>query len=195
MATMTIRWARRVVTSALSVAVVFGLAALVPPHVAAAASTRHRNTKGPDVQQGHAAFGTCPASAVHMKVTLLNPVVRRGVAVQVVAAVHNVGGAPCRYSSSGPIVSHGPTPVSTMGPCGSMTLAVYRPAHHEIWPGSVAYSCPMLVSAALSPARTVAVTGQWAQELGPHSGLPPIPPTGKYQLVVDGHFRFTVRIT
>lgn len=181
-------------TAALAVGLCLWLAASVMPISVAAASTHHRRAGAPLVQHGHASFGSCPASGVRMTVTVLDPVVRRGQAVRVVAVVDNVGAAPCRYASNGPIVSHGPTPVSYMGPCGSMPLTVYRPAHHEIWPGAVAYSCPLLVSASLVPAKTLAVTGQWDQALGPHSGLPPIPPTGKYHLVVDNHFRFTIRI-
>jgi hypothetical protein len=129
-----------------------------------------------------------------MTVTVLDPVVSRGTPVRVRAVVHDTGTTPCAYQTTGPIVHGAPVGSTYMGPCGAMTLAVYRPARHEIWPGHVAYSCPLLLSTALPSGGSVTVLGQWDQELGPHSGLPPIPPTGRYTMVVGGRFRFTVRI-
>jgi hypothetical protein len=159
----------------------------------AAAST------GPSVQKsGHAYFGDCAPQGVTMTVTVVNPVARRGVPIDVVASVTNVSPHPCLYQAGGPPMGGGQAGPVEMGPCGAMPMAVYRPAHHMVWPGFAAYSCPLRVGASLPPQGTVHVTGQWQQEAVLHRSvadqhLTQVSP-GKYRLVVDGVFAFTIRV-
>jgi hypothetical protein len=180
-------------TSLLIALALWVTASVLPTSRAAASTTRRVHTTAN--QRGHAPFGDCPASAVHMTVTLLDTVVRRGQPVRVVAVVKNVGATACHYQSTGPITRTAPASPTYMGPCGAMPLAVYRPAHHEVWPGTAPYSCPLLLATALPAAASLTVRGTWSQQV--ITGTQPTPaqaPAGTYRVVVAGRFRFTVHI-
>jgi hypothetical protein len=190
---MTRRRVPAALRTTLATALALWVAASVLPTPGAAAATRRVRTTA--VQRGPAPFGDCPASAVHMTVTLLDTVVPPGRAVQVVAVVKNMGASACHYQSTGPITRTASPSTTYMGPCGAMALAVYRPARHAVWPGAVSYSCPLLLSTALPAAGTITVRGTWNQQVIARRGPSPVrAPAGAYRVVVDGRFRFTVRI-
>lgn len=158
-----------------------------PPAAAFTAPSAARSVS----QHGPAPFGTC-ARGVVMRVTVADPVVSRGEAVRVEALVQNAGAVACHFAA-GPRGRHNRTPYA-MGICGVMGLEVVLPDGRAVWPGNELINCPLLVDVMLPARRSLRVVGQWDQEEGPNSGLPPSLPVGNYVLVVDGVFRFGITV-
>ena len=83
------------------------------------------------------ALGSCPAKDVVMRVTLPRLTYDQSQTVNVRAVVQNVGRVECTYGGTG----HGD---QYMGPCGTFPLSVVDSSGTDIWPGPVAYSCPLI---------------------------------------------------
>jgi hypothetical protein len=162
--------------------------ALVTLSGAGAGATTRRHpppARGPVVKVAHAAFDNCSASDVVMSVSVSQHSFKRGQQVRFTVSVHNVGKVACGYSS---LSSQQPSSVQTMGPCGPIEFAIENAQGSNIWPGVVAYSCPMMLSTNLAPGQTLRAQGVWNQESWQQQNKPASlsreVPRGGYRVVI-----------
>jgi hypothetical protein len=64
----------------------------------------------------------------------------------------------------------------------------------DIWPGPVAYSCPLISEISLAPHGTVTATGSWPKSAVTRSSNAPAPP-GTYRLEIDRAISFTITLS
>jgi hypothetical protein len=89
-------------------------------------------------------------------------------------------------------VAPGPTSSALeAGPCGSIGFDVIGPGRRTVWPGPAAFECPALGFAQLAPGASVSGSGTWDEN---KPGSSAHVPAGRYTVVVDGRFRFPVRL-
>ena len=185
----TSRAPRRILRPALGALVLLGLVATLTG-AAGGAGTPRADAHGPIVKTAHAPLANCSASDVVISVTLSQHSYRRGQPVKVMVRAHNIGTTTCRYSE-GPNVNPGlhssTAATQVVGPCGTVGMAVYNASGAEVWPGPVAYSCPLLVIGSLGPNQTVHAKGAWDQESYKNEGdgSPTLVPRGRYRVVID----------
>jgi hypothetical protein len=83
----------------------------------------------------------------------------------------------------------------TVGPCGTLSLIVRTTsgAGAAIFPGPIAYHCPLEVGFQLGPHSSATAVGTWDQSESLPQNSPGLPratvqhaPPGTYRLVVDG---------
>ena len=132
------------------------------------------------------ALGSCPAKDVVMRVTLPRLTYDQSQTVNVRAVVQNVGRVECTYGGTG----HGD---QYMGPCGTFPLSVVDSSGTDIWPGPVAYSCPLIGPTRLAPGQHVLVTGMWPKTVVTRSGSSAAP-VGSYRLVVANTVTFPIKL-
>ena len=132
------------------------------------------------------ALGSCPATDVVVRVSLSRLTYDQFQTVNVGAVVRNVGRVVCTYGGTG----HGN---QNMGPCGTFPLSVVNSSGTNIWPGPIAYSCPMMSQSRLAPGKHVLVTGIWPKAVVTRSGSSSAP-VGSYQLVVANTVTFTIKL-
>jgi hypothetical protein len=132
------------------------------------------------------ALGSCPAKDVVMRVTLPRLTYDQPQTVNVTAVVNNVGRVVCTYDGS----VHGD---QNMGPCGTFPLSVVNSGGANIWPGPIAYSCPMIGQTRLAPGHHVVVTGTWPKAVVTRTGSGSAP-VGSYRLVVANTITFTIKL-
>jgi hypothetical protein len=144
------------------------------------------------VQVGQSVFWECKEKSTKVLVAVSSLTLHVGTPLTFNFTVRNTGSTPCNYVAPYASVAPGPT-ASTLqaGPCGSLGFQVVGPGKHTVWPGPAAYNCPALGFAQLQPGATVSGSGSWAENK-PSSTAHVAP--GRYTLVVDGHFRFAIRI-
>ena len=132
------------------------------------------------------ALGSCQAKDVVMRVTLPRLTYDQSQTVNVRAVVQNVGPVVCTYGGTG----HGD---QYMGPCGTFPLSVVDSSGTNIWPGPVAYSCPLIGPTRLAPGQHVLVTGMWPKTVVTRSGSSSAP-AGSYRLVIANTVTFTIKL-
>jgi hypothetical protein len=132
------------------------------------------------------ALGSCPAKDVVMRVSLSRLTYDQSQTVNVGAVVRNVGRVVCTYGGTG-------RGDQNMGPCGTFSLSVVDSSGTNIWPGPIAYSCPMIGQTRLAPGMQVLVTGMWPKAVVTRSGSSSAP-VGSYQLVVANTVTFTIKL-
>ena len=145
------------------------------------------NARGPLVRNGHIALGTCPFAAVDLRVLLARTTYTSFQPVDVLAVARNEGSSACTYSGTG----HGG---QFIGPCGAFSMSVIDSNGTSIWPGPVAYSCPLMIATRLAPGAQIRVTGSWPKLIVTHAGSSPAP-SGTYQLVIANTVTLTIRLT
>jgi hypothetical protein len=157
------------------------------------AASKARPAKPKTVQVGHSTFWECKAKSTEMLVAVSALTVHVGTPLTINVTVRNTGSTPCNYVAPYAGVAPGPT-VSALqaGPCGSVGFQVVGPREHSVWPGPAAFHCPALGFAQLQPGAAVSGSGTWAEN---KPGRTAHVPLGRYTLVVDGHFRFPIRVT
>ncbi len=180
------------------------LTAVATPTVARAAATTttaHGHPRPPAKpstrQVGHAAFWECQEKTTDILVAVSALTVHVGTPLVVDFVVRNTGSAPCNYVAPYAASPSGSAPAPTAtalaaGPCGSLAFAVVDSHRHSVWPGPAAFSCPALGFARLQPGATVGGSGTWDEN---KPGTSAHVAAGRYTLVVDGHFRFPIRVT
>lgn len=132
------------------------------------------------------ALGLCPAKDVLMRVSLSRLTYDQSQTVKITAVVQNIGRVVCTYQWT--VLGD-----QNMGPCGTFPLSVLNSSGTRIWPGPIAYSCPMISSARLAPGKQVLVTGIWPKEVVTRTGSGPAP-VGSYRLVVANTVTFTIKL-
>lgn len=125
--------------------------------------------------------GGCASADLRATVRVSNLVGGRGVLVT--ASVRNHGATACPYEGS-------PGPVQALGPCGVMTIEVLNAHNRDVWPGDIAYMCPLLIAERLAPGALIVATGRWNGTLAAGD----LAPSGRYQLVVGGHLSFRITL-
>lgn len=156
-------------------------------------SHSHHTTKAPAlVQQGHGTFWECPAKVSRLLIAVNHLTLRPGQELTMNFIVRNTGAKPCNYVA--PYAgSQSSVTASTLevGPCGSMGFEIEGAHHRNVWPGDQPFNCPALGFAQLQPNGTVQGTGMWGQTVP--TGQKRVP-AGAYTLIIDGHFKFPLRI-
>jgi hypothetical protein len=185
----------------LSVLVAGGLAlwgvGMASAGPAAARSSRHHPSRPVLTKTVHAALGTCPAKDVTVKVSLTRLTFTAKQIVDVRATVTDVGAVACSFSGSGPATTLSSTTPSSLapqyiGPCGALGMQVNNSKGVNVWPGRVAYGCPMMISKVLRPGQHFTATGEWTQQQ--NSPLSGTAPRGVYVLKVAEHASFTLTL-
>jgi hypothetical protein len=138
------------------------------------------------IKRASVALGSCPAKDVVIRVTLPRLTYDQSQTVEVTALVQNVGRVVCTYDGTG----HGD---QNMGPCGTLPLSVVDSSGENIWPGPIAYSCPMISQTHLAPRKHVLVIGTWPKAVVTRTGSSAAP-IGSYQLVVANKVTFTIKL-
>jgi len=146
----------------------------------------HSDSRPVLTKRASIALGSCPAKDVVMRVALSRLTYDQFQTVNVRAVVRNVGRVVCTYGGTG----HGD---QNMGPCGTFPLSVVDSSGTNIWPGPIAYSCPMISQSRLAPGKHVLVTGIWPKAVVTRSGSSSAP-LGSYQLVVARRVTFTIKL-
>jgi hypothetical protein len=71
-------------------------------------------------------------------------------------------------------------------------IAVEQPGGRIVWPQQGPTSCPAEFITQLAPHSSLTVLGTWTEQQG--SGILSSAPSGRYVLVVDGRFRFSITV-
>jgi hypothetical protein len=120
-------------------------------------------------RSAHVAFGNCGARDVVLTVSVAkSPFVlplQRPVTYE--ARLTNDGGTACGpgHPTSPPFTGN----TLSLGPCGPLPAVVSDASGVDVYPGSMAFFCPMFVDTYLGPHATVAGVGTWEgyEALGP----------------------------
>jgi hypothetical protein len=151
-------------------------------HTSAARTT----TDPPLVKSGRIALGNCSAATVTLRVLIARTSFSSTQPVNVLAVARNEGEVACTYGGSG----HGN---QIIGPCGSFSLNVVDATGTSIWPGPVAYSCPMMTSTHLVPGARVTAFGIWPKRIVSRASSVPAP-NGTYKLVIANTVTFRINL-
>jgi hypothetical protein len=144
------------------------------------------------VQVGYATFWECPAKTTKILVAVNTLTLHSGSTLRMNFVVRNLSSKPCNYVAPFAGVAAAPTAsVLSAGPCGSVAFDVVGPGRRNVWPGPAVFNCPALGYAQLQPGASVSGSGSWA---GNKPNSKAHVATGRYTLVVNGHFRFPVRV-
>jgi hypothetical protein len=131
----------------------------------------------PLVRSAHVVLGDCSAKDVTMRVAVSRLAYLPPQPVDVIAVVRNEGQRTCTFGGAGQRNQY-------IGPCGAFSLQVFNRQGMDIWPGPVAYSCPMIGLTHLAPGADVVATGSWPKSTVTRDSNGPAP-AGRYRLVVD----------
>ena len=146
---------------------------------ASTAASAHQRTGL--VQEGPVtSLGDCAAGSVFARATIPRRTFTASEPVTVDVVLHQLRGGTCDVAVSG-----GP---ATIGPCGVTSMKILNRAGVDVWPGSAAFSCPMLQAKLL---EVVKATGSWDQF--PINSTS-IAPRGDYRLIVGGRLVFHIAL-
>jgi hypothetical protein len=145
------------------------------------------------VQVAHTGFWDCAPRTTKVMVAVHTLTVRPGSPLTLSFVVRNTGSHSCNYIAPAGGTVPGPATTSHLdaGPCGSLNFVVDDDNDHNVWPGPYVFNCPALGFAPLRPGASLSGTGTWD---GTKPGVNAALPSGRYTLVVDGHFRFPLRL-
>jgi hypothetical protein len=142
---------------------------------------------GGTVKSAPTALGACSARNVVLRATIPRRTFTARQPVQVSAVITNHGSRPCTFGGSA-----GPRQV--IGPCGAFSMDVFNRAGVDIWPGPVAYSCPMISAATLAPHAALTATGSWPKASVTRTSNVAAP-AGTYRLVIDRRISFSITLS
>lgn len=141
-------------------------------------------------RSAHISFENCIARHITLSVTVPRHAFTPSEAVRVTVSLRNTGATTCGPVTQQAVPSHRPL---TVGPCGTLSLVVRTASGAAIFPGPVAYHCPLEVGFRLDPHSTATAVGTWDQTESLPQKSPGVPratvrhaPPGAYRLVVDG---------
>ena len=109
------------------------------------------------------ALGTCPFATVDLRVLLARTTYSSFQPVDVLAVARNEGNSVCTYSGAG-------DGGQFIGPCGAFSMSVIDSSGTAIWPGPVAYSCPLMTATRLAPGAQTEATGSWPKLIVTRAG-------------------------
>ena len=72
-------------------------------------------------------------------------------------------------------------------------MSVLNSSGTSIWPGPVAYSCPLMIGARLAPGAEVVATGSWPKLIVTRAGSSQAP-NGTYRLVIANTVTFPISL-
>jgi hypothetical protein len=146
----------------------------------------HATRSSVRVKQTSIALGSCPAKDIVMRVAVSRSTYASSQPVDVIAVVRNNSKTVCTYGGTGGSNQH-------IGPCGAFSMRVLNSSGVNIWPGPVAYSCPMIGPTHLAPAAQVIATGTWPKSVVTRRGTSTAPP-GRYRLIIARSVTLTIRL-
>jgi hypothetical protein len=131
-------------------------------------------------RSAHVGYLDCPAPDVLLTASIQERAFAPGQLVTYRVSVHNLSRATC--GTRGRILPTIPTTPNfaegLLGPCGEISVVIYDADGTNVYPGPVAFGCPMILGPSIAPGQSIATTGTWEQTgtRGP----------GSYRLVIDG---------
>jgi hypothetical protein len=75
----------------------------------------------------------------------------------------------------------------------AFSMTVLNNHGSTVWPGPVAYSCPMIGPTRLAPGTQVIATGTWPKSVVTRSGSRAAPP-GSYRVIIAGRIALSIRL-
>jgi hypothetical protein len=154
----------------------------VHSHHASTTTTTARPAPTPDdvTRSAHIGYLSCPAPDVLLTASIQEGPFAPGQLVTYRVSVHNLARTACGTPGrTFPTVPTTPNfALGLLGPCGELSVVIYNAEGTNVYPGPVAFSCPMIVGPRIAPGQTIATTGMW-QPTGS-------PGPGSYRLVIDG---------
>lgn len=161
---------------------VLAAASVVAPTPAAASSSSATITRS-----AHVALENCSAQHVVLSVTIPRRAFAPTEEVSFTVLMRNTGSTTCGAALAPHVIQARAR--LTVGPCGSLPLAVHNSRGVSVYPGPATYFCPDERGFRLGPRSSAQATGYWNQsELLGTAAAPAKPqhaPPGTYQLVVD----------
>jgi hypothetical protein len=173
------------------IGIVLGLST-VWPHPAAATVHKKTNDRADKLRRPSLVrrvaipLGNCLAPDVIMRATIPRLTFSSSQPVTVSAVVRNEGTHACTYGGAGQRNQF-------IGPCGAFSLQVFSSNGAPVWPGPVAYSCPMIGPTLLAPKAEVEASGTWPKLLVTRNSTSPAR-VGRYRLFVDQKVSFTISL-
>jgi hypothetical protein len=169
---------------------------IVPAAGAATHKAHHRApnaSTAPLAEKGKGVFWDCRPKTTALLVAVNRLVLHPGQALDLDFIVKNQGKVGCDYVAPYTGTAPGPTsPTMLLGQCGSMVFDVLGAHNRKVWPGLKTPTCPALGYAQLAPGATAIGSGTWDQTSGSSSKRLAV---GNYTLVIDGQFKFPLRIS
>jgi hypothetical protein len=138
------------------------------------------------VTQTSIPLGSCAAHDIEMRVAVSRSPFTPSQSVDVIAVVRNIGRTVCSYGGNGGGNQY-------IGPCGAFSMTVLDSHGSTVWPGPVAYSCPMIGPTRLAPGTQVIATGTWPKSVVTRSGSRAAPP-GSYRVIIAGRIALSIRL-
>jgi hypothetical protein len=171
----------RTVTVATAAAACLVVPSPSPPPAAASARSATLT------RSAHVAFEGCNARHVILSVTIARHTFAPAEQVSFTVRLRNTGSTTC----GAPLAQHVVEAHArlTVGPCGSLPIAVHDAGGVSVYPGPATYFCPNEAGFRLGPRSTARATGSWNQSELLGTTTAPAKPQhaapGTYQLVVD----------
>jgi hypothetical protein len=131
-------------------------------------------------RSAHIGYLNCPVPHVLLTASIARRSFTVGQPVTYKVAVRNLSHTTCGTPGRPlPTIPTAPTvALGLLGPCGELSVVIYDAAGTDVYPGPVAYGCPMIVGPALHPGQSLATTGTWTPA--------PVRASGRYRLVIAG---------
>jgi hypothetical protein len=131
---------------------------------------------------------SCPAPDGLLTVSIQAQAFAPGQVVTYRVSVHNLSRTTCGTPGRTlPTIPTTPNFVpGLLGPCGELSVVVYSAEGTNVYPGPVAYGCPMILGPSVGPGQTIVTTGTW-----PSGSRGP----GRYRLVIDGKVTVPIVVT
>lgn len=132
---------------------------------------------------------SCPAPNVLLTVAIQARAFAPGQLVTYWVSLHNLSratcGTPARAFPTSPTTQN--FVPGLLGACGELSAVIYDAKGTNVYPGPVAYGCPMILGPSIAPGQTIATTGTW--QLAGSRG------TDRYRLVIDGKVTLPIVIS
>ena len=138
------------------------------------------------IKQSLVPLGSCPSKDVVMRVAVSRSSYAPSQPVDILAVVRNIGKTVCTYGGTGGGNQY-------IGPCGAFSMTVLNSRGLNIWPGPIAYSCPMIGPTHLAPGGQMIATGTWPKLMVVRRGTSAAPP-GRYQLNIARRVMLTIML-
>jgi hypothetical protein len=141
---------------------------------------------GHQVKTATVGLGTCESPNVSIRVAVAHRSYAPSQPVDVLAVVRNRGKQVCTYSGTGRGNQY-------IGPCGAIAMSVIDSGGAPVWPGPVAYSCPMMSATDVAPGQRVIASGSWPKVIVTRARSSAAP-SGTYRLVIADTVSFVIRL-
>jgi hypothetical protein len=164
--------------------------ASLPSHYPSSTTTSLLGGASNDVTRStHIGYLSCPARDVLLTVSIQARAFAPGQLVTYRVSVHNLSRGTCGTPGrTFPTTDTAPNfAAGLLGPCGELSVVIYDAEGTNVYPGPLAYGCPMILGPSIAPQQTIATTATWQ----PAGSRRP----GRYRLVIDGKVTLPIVIT